>query len=184
MTDDDIKLELYDYLTRIVNTKYADLQPADREDMIQDVYLKTYQRYTNIMTDLPLCRKHRYAYSMTKNHYESLMNKRKKDDILYLNENPSRIRYMLDDSQFCIKNTYQLLNKYANIIPKREQDIIRLYFWKNLTMKDIAKRYCITRERTQQIITKTLWRYRKIAWQIIHQRYPHENRKISIDEWL
>lgn len=42
MNEQEKLSELYDYITDQVNTKYPDISDFDRDDIIQDVYLKAY----------------------------------------------------------------------------------------------------------------------------------------------
>ena len=45
ITTEDKELAIYTFVQNIVNTKYASVPTEDRLDMIQDVYLSTYENY-------------------------------------------------------------------------------------------------------------------------------------------
>ena len=59
----------------------------------------------------------------------------------------------LDMVRNCIK---EFINKHIDILPEREQFIIKSYFWDEKTLEEIAAELNLTRERVRQIKYDTL----------------------------
>mgnify|MGYP006887250890 FL=1 len=76
--------ELYDYITDQVNTKYPDISDFDRDDIIQDVYLKAYTTYLAKHQDTPKYKRNAYVINYVKRYADAFLAKRQ--SIVYLHD--------------------------------------------------------------------------------------------------
>ena len=63
-------------------------------------------------------------------------------------------------SQFATSETKELIAKAINNLPEKERLVISLYYYEELTMKEIGKVLNLTESRVSQIHTKTILRLR------------------------
>ena len=68
MNEQENLLELYDYITDRVNTKYPDISDLDRDDIIQDIYLKTYTTYLAKHQNTPKYKRNAYVINYVKRY--------------------------------------------------------------------------------------------------------------------
>lgn len=132
--------ELYDYITDKVNTKYPDISDFDRDDIIQDVYLKTYTTYLakrqsivylhDYLQEYPECE----VYSQKK--YADVINKESYDKLVFY-------------------------RKERIPLQERRMDMTIQHIVDDRTLSDIAKQYQVTQERIRQQIAFVLRQFRR-----------------------
>ena len=84
MNEQEKLSELYDYITDQVNTKYPDISDFDRDDIIQDVYLKAYTTYLAKHQDTPKYKRNAYVINYVKRYADAFLAKRQ--SIVYLHD--------------------------------------------------------------------------------------------------
>lgn len=159
ITTEDKELSIYTFVQNIVNAKYANVPTEDRLDMIQDVYLSTYENYLRngnkpyfkYTASQVVCR---YCDAWIKKHTVRSVSL---DDV--------QLVYIIDDSQVRYKEICQLINKYTVLRP-RDAQVIKLYIVDEKSLFDIGREMNITTERARQIVANVLRKYRLTCYQL------------------
>ena len=71
MNEQEKLSDLYDYIPAQVNTKYPDISDFDRDDIIQDVYLKAYTTYLAKHQDSPKYNRNAYVINYVKRYADA-----------------------------------------------------------------------------------------------------------------
>lgn len=160
-------LELYDYIADRVNTKYPDISAFDRDDIIQDVYLKTYTTYLNKYQDAPKYKRNAYLNNYVKRYVNTFLAKQQSIVYLqdYLQDFPECEVYSPKEYADVInQDSYDKLISHTNKrLPERRVDMTIQYIVDDQALYDIVKQYRVTRERIRQQIAFTLRQYRRTA---------------------
>ena len=162
-------LELYDYITDRVNTKYPDISAFDRDDIVQDVYLKTYTTYLNKYQDAPKYKRNAYVSNYVKRYVATFLSKQQSIVYLhdYLQKFPECEVYSQKECADTInKESYNRLVFYRNErrpLSERRMDMTVQHIVNDRTLSDIAKQYQVTQERIRQQIAFVLRRFRQTA---------------------
>lgn len=182
MVNEQEKLsELYDYITDQVNTKYPDISDFDRDDIIQDVYLKAYTTYLAKHQDTPKYKRNAYVINYVKRYADAFLAKRQSIVYLhdYLQEYPEcKVYSQKEYADVINKESYDRLLYNTNerrTLPERRYSMTIQHIVDDLTLYDIAKQYLVTQERIRQQIVFTL--------QKLHQTARDENLPYT-DDWL
>lgn len=169
MNEQENLLELYDYITNRVNTKYPDMSEFDRDDIIQNVYLKTYTTYLNKYQDTPKYKQNAYVSNYVKRYVATFVSKRQSIVYLhdYLQEFPECEVYSQKECTDIInKESYDRLVFYRNErrpLPERRMDMTIQHIVNDRTLSDIAKQYQMTQERIRQQIAFVLRQFHRTA---------------------
>lgn len=167
MNEQENLLELYDYITNRVNTKYPDISAFDRDDIIQDIYLKTYATYLTKHQDTPQYKRNAYVINSVKRYADAFLSKQRSIVYLhdYLQKFPECEVYSQKEYADIInQDSYDKLVSHTNKrLPERRVDMTIQYIIDDQTLRDIAKPYCVTQERIRQQIIFTLRQYRRTA---------------------
>lgn len=161
--------ELYDYITDQVNTKYPDISDFDRDDIIQDVYLKAYTTYLAKHQDTPKYKRNAYVINYVKRYADAFLAKRQSIVYLhdYLQEYPECEVYSQKKYADVInKESYDKLVFYRKEripLPERRMDMTIQHIVDDRTLSDIAKQYQVTQERIRQQIAFVLRQFRRIT---------------------
>lgn len=181
MNEQEKLSELYDYITDQVNTKYPDISDFDRDDIIQDVYLKAYTTYLAKHQDTPKYKRNAYVINYVKRYADAFLAKRQSIVYLhdYLQEYPECEVYSQKEYADVInKESYDRLLYNTNerkTLPERRYSMTIQHIVNDITLYDIAKQYLVTQERIRQQIVFTL--------QKLHQTARDENLPYT-DDWL
>ena len=169
MNEQENLSELYDYITDRMNTKYPDISKFDRDDIIQDVYLKTYTTYLNKYQDAPKYKRNAYVNNYVKRYVDTFLSKRQSIIYLhdYLQEFPECAVYSQKECTDIInKESYDKLVFYRKEripLPERRMDMTIKHIVDDRTLSDIAKQYQVTQERIRQQIAFVLRQFRRTA---------------------
>ena len=159
MTTENNAMTLYEFVQDIINTQYADVPTEDRLDMIQDVYLSTYENY--------LRNGDKYYFKYTARQvvcrYCDAWIKKHTDSSVSLND--VQIMYVVDDSQARYKEICQLLNEHTVLRP-RDAQIIQLYIVDERSLSDIGRELNLNTERVRQIVAHVLRKYRQTCYKL------------------
>lgn len=154
-------LELYDFITNVVNTKYPDISAFDRDDIIQDLYLKTYMTYLTKYKDKPKYKQNAYVKSRIKYYIETIL---PKQQLIYLHDYLQKfpkceLYYQNEYADIINKESSDIIISHTNKrrkMPARRQDIIKQYICNNISSYDIEKQYCVTPVFVRQQIVQQL----------------------------
>lgn len=169
MNEQENLVELYDYITDRVNTKYPDISEFDRDDIIQNVYLKTYTTYLNKYQDAPKYKRNAYVSNYVKRYVDTFVSKQQSIVYLhdYLQKFPECEVYSQKECADTInKESYHRLVFYRNErrpLSERRMDMTVQHIVNDRTLSDIAKQYQVTQERIRQQIAFVLRRFRQTA---------------------
>ncbi len=169
MNEQENLVELYDYITDRVNTKYPDISEFDRDDIIQNVYLKIYTTYLTKYTHAPKYKRNAYVNNYIKRHVTTFLSKQ---HIVYLHdylhEFPEcEVYYQKEYADIINKDAYDKLMYYANgrrKLSERRIDMMMQYIIDEKTLTDIGKQYQVTQERIRQQIVFVLRQFRRTAF--------------------
>lgn len=159
ITTEDKGLAIYTFVQDIVNAKYANIPAEDRLDMIQDVYLSTYENYLR-NGDKPY-----FKYTAEQVVCRYCDTWIKKNTISSVSLDNVQLMYVIDDSQTRYKEICQLLNEHTVLRP-RDAQIIQLYIVDERSMSDIGKEMNLNTERVRQIVAHVLRQYRQTCWKL------------------
>lgn len=167
MNEQEKLLELYEYITDRVNTKYSDISAFDRDDIIQDIYLKTYATYLAKYQNAPKYKQNAYICSHIKRYVNTFVSKQQAIVYLhdYLQDFPECEVYSQKEYADVInQDSYDKLVLHTNKqLPERRINMTIQYIVDDQALRDIAKPYCVTQERVRQQISFTLRQYRRTA---------------------
>lgn len=167
MNEQKNSVELYAYIANRVNTKYPDISAFDRDDIIQDVYLKTYATCLNKYQDTPKYKRNAYVSNYVKRYVNTFVSKRQSIVYLhdYLQDFPECEVYSQKEYADVInQDSYDKLVSHTNKrLPERRVDMTIQHIVNDKALRDIAKPYCVTQERIRQQISFTLRQYRRTA---------------------
>lgn len=170
MNEQENLLELYEYITDRVNTKHPDISEFDRDDIIQDVYLKTYITYLNKYQEAPKYKRNAYLNNYVKRYVNTFLAKQQSIVYLqdYLQDFPECEIYSPKEYVDIInKDAYDKLVYYTHIrgtLPERRLDMTIQHIVNDRTLSDIAKQYQVTQERIRQQIAFILRKFRRTAY--------------------